>query len=155
MTRLDRIRPDAPVAPALRRGDARPHAVVIGAGLGGLAGAMRLGARGYRVTVIDKLDAPIVKVDKVMTEAEDAVKAIKTAADSFAVAAKNISSGDGLLGALINDKRLKADFHDLIYNLKVNGPVIYRNTADKERARLEEEKEKEVETPRRKSLFGN
>ena len=105
--------------------------------------------------LIDKLDAPIVKVDKVMTEAEDAVKAIKTAADSFAVAAKNISSGDGLLGALINDKRLKADFHDLIYNLKVNGPVIYRNTADKERARLEEEKEKEVETPRRKSLFGN
>ncbi|MDA0962939.1 MAG: phytoene desaturase [Proteobacteria bacterium] len=58
MTRLDRIRPDAPVAPALRRGDARPHAVVIGAGLGGLAGAMRLGARGYRVTVIDKLDVP-------------------------------------------------------------------------------------------------
>lgn len=35
-----------------------PHAVVIGAGLGGLASAMRLGARGYRVTVIDKLDMP-------------------------------------------------------------------------------------------------
>jgi phytoene desaturase len=32
------------------------HAVVVGAGLGGLAAAMRLGARGYRVTVIDKLD---------------------------------------------------------------------------------------------------
>ncbi|MFD1341214.1 phytoene desaturase [Litorisediminicola beolgyonensis] len=39
--------------------DARaPHAVVIGAGLGGLASAMRLGARGYRVTVIDRLDVP-------------------------------------------------------------------------------------------------
>ena len=35
-----------------------PHAVVIGAGLGGLASAMRLGARGYRVTVIDRLDMP-------------------------------------------------------------------------------------------------
>ncbi|MGY9045590.1 phytoene dehydrogenase [Puniceibacterium antarcticum] len=35
-----------------------PHAVVIGAGLGGLASAMRLGARGYRVTVIDRLDVP-------------------------------------------------------------------------------------------------
>ena len=35
-----------------------PHAVVIGAGLGGLAAAMRLGAKGYRVTVIDKLDVP-------------------------------------------------------------------------------------------------
>jgi phytoene desaturase len=36
----------------------RPHAVVIGAGLGGLAAAIRLGARGYRVTVLEKLDAP-------------------------------------------------------------------------------------------------
>ena len=35
-----------------------PHAVVIGAGLGGLAGAMRLGAKGYRVTVLDRLDSP-------------------------------------------------------------------------------------------------
>ena len=31
-------------------------AIVIGAGLGGLAAAMRLGAKGYAVTVIDKLD---------------------------------------------------------------------------------------------------
>ena len=37
---------------------AAAHAVVIGAGLGGLASAMRLGARGYRVTVIDRLDVP-------------------------------------------------------------------------------------------------
>lgn len=35
-----------------------PHAVVIGAGLGGLAAAMRLGAKGYRVTVLDRLDRP-------------------------------------------------------------------------------------------------
>ncbi len=35
-----------------------PHAVVIGAGLGGLASAMRLGAKGYRVTVLDRLDRP-------------------------------------------------------------------------------------------------
>jgi phytoene desaturase len=34
------------------------HAVVIGAGMGGLAAAMRLGAKGYRVTVIDRLDMP-------------------------------------------------------------------------------------------------
>jgi len=37
---------------------ARPHAVVIGAGFGGLAAAVRLGARGYRVTVLEQLDAP-------------------------------------------------------------------------------------------------
>jgi hypothetical protein len=35
-----------------------PHAVVIGAGFGGLAAAVRLGARGYRVTVVDRLDQP-------------------------------------------------------------------------------------------------
>jgi phytoene desaturase len=34
------------------------HAIVIGSGLGGLAAAVRLGARGYRVTVLEKLDAP-------------------------------------------------------------------------------------------------
>ncbi|MEM6696105.1 MAG: phytoene desaturase [Pseudomonadota bacterium] len=34
------------------------HAIVIGAGLGGLAAAMRLGAKGYRVTVLDRLDSP-------------------------------------------------------------------------------------------------
>ena len=36
----------------------QPHAVVIGSGFGGLAAAIRLGARGYRVTVLEKLDAP-------------------------------------------------------------------------------------------------
>ena len=49
MTRLDPIESDT------RLGN---RAIVIGAGLGGLAAAMRLGAKGYRVTVIDKLDVP-------------------------------------------------------------------------------------------------
>lgn len=35
-----------------------PHAVVIGAGFGGLAAAVRLGARGYRVTLVERLDQP-------------------------------------------------------------------------------------------------
>jgi phytoene desaturase len=38
--------------------DPRPHAIVIGSGFGGLAAAIRLGARGWRVTVLEKLDAP-------------------------------------------------------------------------------------------------
>ena len=38
--------------------DTRPHAVVIGSGFGGLAAAVRLGAKGYRVTVLERLDAP-------------------------------------------------------------------------------------------------
>jgi phytoene desaturase len=40
------------------RPDPRPHAVVVGAGIGGLAAAMRLGAKGYRVTVLDRLEGP-------------------------------------------------------------------------------------------------
>ena len=43
---------------ALPATDLRPHAVIIGSGLGGLAAAVRLGARGYRVTVLERLDAP-------------------------------------------------------------------------------------------------
>src|SRR5512133_3453998 len=36
----------------------RPHAIIIGSGFGGLAAAVRLGARGYRVTVLEKRDKP-------------------------------------------------------------------------------------------------
>src|SRR5829696_5341927 len=43
---------------AVARADPRPHALVIGSGFGGLAAAVRLGARGYRVTVVERLDAP-------------------------------------------------------------------------------------------------
>ncbi|WP_353094080.1 phytoene desaturase [Methylibium sp.] len=44
--------------PAWRGPRAQPHAVIIGSGFGGLAAAVRLGARGYRVSVLEKLDAP-------------------------------------------------------------------------------------------------
>ncbi|WP_200281071.1 phytoene desaturase [Rhabdochromatium marinum] len=44
--------------PASTPSSAKPLAVVIGSGFGGLAAAIRLGARGYRVTVLEKLDAP-------------------------------------------------------------------------------------------------
>lgn len=44
------------------------HAVVIGAGIGGLAAAMRLGAKGWRVTVIDRLDMPGGRASSVSME---------------------------------------------------------------------------------------
>ncbi len=47
-----------PALPALLPQAARPHAVVIGSGFGGLAAAIRLGARGYRVTVLERLGEP-------------------------------------------------------------------------------------------------
>ena len=43
---------------AARVGKPGRHAIVIGSGLGGLAAAIRLGARGYRVTVVERLDGP-------------------------------------------------------------------------------------------------
>lgn len=50
---LKRTPATAPLNPGF---DERPHAVVIGAGFGGLAAAVRLGARGYRVTVLERLE---------------------------------------------------------------------------------------------------
>ena len=40
----------------LPAGPDAPHALVIGAGFGGLAAAIRLGVRGFRVTVVDRLE---------------------------------------------------------------------------------------------------
>ena len=59
---LSGARSDPPSAarspgPATARDDA-PTAIVIGSGFGGLAAAIRLSVRGYRVTVLEKLDAP-------------------------------------------------------------------------------------------------
>ncbi len=42
----------------VRMSDDVKRAVVIGSGFGGLAAAVRLGARGYRVTVLERNDAP-------------------------------------------------------------------------------------------------
>ncbi|MBZ8132195.1 phytoene desaturase [Afifella sp. IM 167] len=44
--------------PVTAEAEHQPHAIVIGSGFGGLAAAIRLGARGYRVTILEKLDKP-------------------------------------------------------------------------------------------------
>ncbi|MHB2167178.1 phytoene desaturase [Alsobacter sp. R-9] len=53
MLTLDPVRSSPPVAE-----DRRPLAVVVGSGFGGLAAAVRLGARGYRVEVLERLEQP-------------------------------------------------------------------------------------------------
>jgi phytoene desaturase len=51
--------PSLPEGPRFGRATAAsPHAVVIGSGFGGLAAAVRLLAKGWRVTVLEKLDRP-------------------------------------------------------------------------------------------------
>jgi len=99
-----------------------------------------------------KLEPTIVKADKVMTTADESLQSIKKAADSFAMAAANISSSKGLLGALMNDQRLMTDFRDLIYNFKVNGPLWYKDTAEKMRAE-EMKKQQEAPTPPKRGIF--
>ena len=49
-------KPIVPDPELIDPGKPRPKAVVIGAGLGGLSAAMRLGSKGYKVQIIDKLD---------------------------------------------------------------------------------------------------
>ena len=44
--------------PALVTGGKAPTAIVIGTGFGGLAAAIRLSVKGYRVQMLEKLDAP-------------------------------------------------------------------------------------------------
>lgn len=101
--------------------------------------------------MFDKLDPTLAKADKVMSEADESLQSIKKAANSFSVAAGNLTSGKGLLGALMNDPRLMSDFRDLIYNFKVNGPLWYKDTAEKLRA--EEAKKQLEESPPKRGIF--
>ena len=103
--------------------------------------------------MFDKLDPAIAKADKVMTTADESLVSIKKAADSFAAAARNITTSKGLLGALMNDTELKDEFSDLISNLKRNGVIFYKNSADKERVEPET-KAPPAEPAKRKPLFG-
>lgn len=103
--------------------------------------------------MFDKLDPAIAKADKVMTTADESLQSIKKAADSFSTAARNIATSKGLLGALMNDTTLRDEFSDLISNLKRNGVIFYKNSADKERA--EQQPHLPAETSKKRTpLFG-
>jgi phytoene desaturase len=63
----------------------QPRAVVIGAGLGGLAAGMRLGAKGWKVTVLDRLDMPGGRATSISSQGHrfDLGPTIVTAPDVF------------------------------------------------------------------------
>lgn len=52
----------------LQASDTGRRAIVIGAGLGGLAAAMRLGARGYQIRLFDRLDVPGGRASYIMKD---------------------------------------------------------------------------------------
>ncbi len=83
-------------------------------------------------TSLEKLDPALEKLDSVMTNADEALIAIKGGAESFSTTMNYLRDGEGLLGALMEDEELKADFKDLVYNLKRNGVLFYRDSAEKE-----------------------
>ncbi|CUH38945.1 Phytoene desaturase (neurosporene-forming) [Jannaschia seosinensis] len=60
--------PRPPSPSAARPSGERPCAVIIGAGFGGLAAAMRLGACGWDVTIIDRLDVPGGRATSTMSD---------------------------------------------------------------------------------------
>ena len=91
--------------------------------------------------MFDKLDPAMAKANNVMTTAEESLQSIKKAADSFAIAARNITTSKGLLGSLMNDSELKTDFKGLISNLKRNGIIFYHNDAGKEKSKEEPSKQ--------------
>jgi phytoene desaturase len=109
----------------------RPHAVVIGSGFGGLAAAIRLGARGYRVTVLEKLEAPggrafVYRQDGFTF---DAGPTIITAPFLFEELWR-------LCGRKMSDDiELRAS--DPFYRIRFNDGTIFNYTGDKEKMRAE------------------
>lgn len=82
--------------------------------------------------LMDKLEPTLVKADRVMERADEALVSIKKGADDFSGLARSMRTGNGLLAALLNDGELKNEFSDLISNLKRRGVLFYRDSKGKE-----------------------
>ena len=114
--------------------DPRPHAVVIGSGFGGLAAAVRLGVRGYRVTVAERLDQPggrarVFEQDGFRFDAGPTIVTMPHLfEDLWTICGKRMSDHVTL-------KSL-----DPFYTLRFEDGVTFRGTADPEQMRAEIEK---------------
>lgn len=72
----------------------RPHAVVVGAGIGGLAAAVGLGLRGWRVTVLERA-AALEPVGAGIGIAPNALRALDVLGVGEAVRAMAAFQGEG------------------------------------------------------------
>jgi phytoene desaturase len=109
----------------------RPHAVVIGSGLGGLAAGVRLGARGFRVSVFEKLESP-------------GGRALQFTQDGFTFdAGPTIITAPFLLEELwtLAGRKLSDDIEikslDPFYAIRFNDGSVWTCSADPERMRAE------------------
>lgn len=120
-----------PRFPKTDSADRRPHAIVIGAGFGGLAAAIRLGARGYRVTVFERLEQPGGRASRFRQDGFtfDAGPTIVTAPFVFeelwALCGKRLSDHVELVSL------------DPFYTVRFAKGEMFRATADEERMRAE------------------
>lgn len=91
---------------------------------------------------MDNIDATLADIRSVFQELKPVTEKVKVSADRIGDAAtsldrgvKRMTSGEGLLPALINDRNLRIEFQDLVSNLRQRGVLFYRDNAGKQRAK--------------------
>lgn len=105
--------------------------------------------------IMDKVDPAITKFDKAATSADAALQSFKQSGDNLAIFTREMAKGDGLMKALLLDKELRNDFKDLISNLKRNGVLFYKDSAQKATTEDSARKAQEQhQQPSRKPIFG-
>jgi phytoene desaturase len=111
--------------------DPRPHAIVIGSGFGGMAAAVRLGARGWRVTIVEAMDRIGGRACRFQQDGFtfDAGPTIVTAPFVF----EELWTISGK--RMADHVTLKA--LDPFYAIRFNDGTVFRPTSDTERMRAE------------------
>jgi len=78
---------------------------------------------------IDKLNPSLGKLEGVVDKLGTTADAITAAADTAQSTLSGATTGDGLLPALLEDPKVKAEFSGLISNLKRHGVLGYKDSA--------------------------
>ena len=81
-------------------------------------------------TATTKISPVLEKGESAMTELADAAEKLGNVADDASGLIEEMRTGDGLVPALIHDPALKAEFRQLIHNLKERGVLRYKDLSD-------------------------